>query len=484
MGLRQALLRTAAARPGVLLVGWPGSTAIRLEAEAELCRRGWPLVDGPAVADLVVVAGAPESEDAEWLEALWSQVPAPKALITLGQPGHVGEELDAGVSLMAVGEQGQPEAGRGEQPAGAGPSTESGGHHGHGHREQHAHMDHHMLGSDEMPSPPSDHVPQDDHLGHEAHDSHADHGDHEGREGHTGSHREHSAHEGHQGHDMHGHGGHDMHGHGGHDMSEMTVAGLPMADRTDDRDGLRLDLLHVPLGPALNDWPCGLVLHVSLQGDVVQHAEVEYVHARTSQDPFWNEPWLRAARGDDVTRDSAARRRCGAHLDSLGRFLAVIGWGDSAARARRLRDDVLTHALTGQLSADLLRLIRQVTRSRTLRWLARGLGPLPAARAVELGVSGPALAADGDAYDRVQAWLEEMRHAADEFGDKQPLSPDDVTGPRGRVDGARPPSRSLLDALPELLHGAEFAAARVIVASLDPDVDELVAVPAHGAVHG
>lgn len=286
---------------------------------------------------------------------------------------------------------------------------------------------------------------------------------------------------------MSAHAGHnmrDMHGHGGHDMSEMTVAGLPMADRADDRDGLRLDLLHVPLGPALNDWPCGLVLRVSLQGDVVQHAAVEYVQAHTSQDPFWNEPWLRAVRGDDVTHDSAARRRCGAHLDSLGRFLAVIGWGDSAARARGLRDDVLAHAPTGQLSADLLRLIRQMTRSRTLRWLVRGLGPLPATRAVELGVSGPALAADGDAYDRVRTWLEEIRRAVDEFGDTRPLTPEEVSGPRGRVDGARPPSRSLLDALPELLQGVEFAAARVIVASLDPDVDELVAVPAHGAVHG
>ncbi|MFF7642916.1 hypothetical protein ACFZCX_22030 [Streptomyces canus] len=434
------------------------------------------MIDGPAVADLVVVAGAPESEDVEWLKALWRQVPHPKTLVTLGQPGHVGEELDAGLSLLATGEQGQPEAGRSERSAGAEPSTESGEHHGHGHREQHAHMDHHMHGSDETSSPPRDHAPQDDHLGHEAHDSHEGH---EGHEGQTDSHHEQSAHDGHEGHE-----GHDMHGHGGHDMSEMTVAGLPMADRADDRDGLRLDLLHVPLGPALNDWPCGLVLRVSLQGDVVQHAEVEYVHAGTSQDPFWNEPWLRAVRGDAVTRDSAARRRCGAHLDSLGRFLAVIGWGDSAARARRLRDEVLTHAPTGQLSADLLRLVRQVTRSRTLRWLARGLGPLPAARAVELGVSGPALAADGDAYDRVQAWLEEMRRAVDEFGDTQPLTSEEVTGPRGRVDGARPPSRSLLDALPELLHGVEFAAARVIVASLDPDVDELVAVPAHGAVHG
>nr|WP_306663498.1 hypothetical protein [Streptomyces sabulosicollis] len=268
-------------------------------------------------------------------------------------------------------------------------------------------------------------------------------------------------------------------------MSEMTVAGLPMAERADDRDELRLDRLHVPLGPALNDWPCGLILRVSLQGDLVQRADVEYVRVSTSQGgPFWDEPWLRAARGDHVTRGSAARRRCGAHLDSLGRFLAVIGWEDAAARSRRLRDDVLAGKPTDRLRAEALKLVRRVGRSRTLRWLVAGLGPLPAVRAHGLGVSGPALAADGDAYDRVRVWLEEVRRAVDGFGDTRPLEPDDLMGPRGAVDAVRPPSHALLDALPELLRGVEFASTRVIVASLDPDIDELVAVPAQGAADG
>ena len=38
-----------------------------------------------------------------------------------------------------------------------------------------------------------------------------------------------------------------------------------MADRGDDRDGLRLDQLHLPLGPVLPDWPAGLVLRVITQ---------------------------------------------------------------------------------------------------------------------------------------------------------------------------------------------------------------------------
>ncbi|WP_433473669.1 hypothetical protein ACQPZP_33380 [Spirillospora sp. CA-142024] len=47
-----------------------------------------------------------------------------------------------------------------------------------------------------------------------------------------------------------------------------------MADRADDRDGLKLDVLHVPLEPALASWPADLVVHLTLQGDVVQAAEV------------------------------------------------------------------------------------------------------------------------------------------------------------------------------------------------------------------
>jgi hypothetical protein len=67
-------------------------------------------------------------------------------------------------------------------------------------------------------------------------------------------------------------------GHGDHgDMADMHMAGmrmgtgpvrgLPMAHEGDDRVGLRLDRLHVPLGPVLPDWPAGLVVRLTLQGD-------------------------------------------------------------------------------------------------------------------------------------------------------------------------------------------------------------------------
>ncbi len=98
-------------------------------------------------------------------------------------------------------------------------------------------------------------------------------------------------------------------------------------------------------------------------------------------------------------------------------------------------------------------------------------------------MTGPALVADGDAYDRLRSWLDEIERGLEALDDERPLGPHDFTGPRGRLDGPQPPSRALLDILPELLTGAEFACARIIVASLDPDLDELALTSVSGAAH-
>ncbi|WP_398922471.1 hypothetical protein [Streptomyces sp. I6] len=199
--------------------------------------------------------------------------------------------------------------------------------------------------------------------------------------------------------------------------------------------------------------------------------------APTGRYPFWSEPWLRAAGGEAVTRGTAERRRCASHLDSVGRFLAVSGWPRPAAEARRLRDLLLHGAAAGDLAPEVLRLTRRVARSRTLRRLTRGLGELPAGRAGELGVTGPALAADGDAHARLCVWLKEIERSVHGMDDPRAVAEGD--GPRGRLDAHRPPSRVLLDALLPLLPGAEFACARLILASFDPDPDEFV-----GTRHG
>jgi hypothetical protein len=204
--------------------------------------------------------------------------------------------------------------------------------------------------------------------------------------------------------------------------------GLPMADLGDDRDGLRLDRLHVPLGPVLPDWPPGLVVRTVLQGDVIQEASAEVLDAGSGR-PSWGDA------------HPAARE-----LDGLARFLAVAGWADTAARARRLRDELLAGASVEHVRGSAVALVRRVRRSRTLRWQLRGL---------------PAGSTD-------VATLLEGRLAAVEAAVASAA--------------ALPASRPALDELAGLLVGSELAAARLIVAAADPDTEE---APAHEEVrHG
>jgi hypothetical protein len=459
-------------RPAVLAVTLPGATELRLEAEAEVRRRGWPVVDAPAAADLLLVCGVPAPEDAEWLDGIERSMPEPAQRIVAGERGRIAAALDVARKGLMVRTATRREADVADEP----------GARGHGDRQGHG--DGHGRGTHHDSSPPeaSDDQSHDHHRmdhgqsDHAAQPGHEEHGRHQPAD--HGAHMDHMDHKGHEGHGDHmDHMGHDMHA-----MGE--VAGLPMAERGDDRDELRLDQLHVPIGPALSDWPTGLILRLTLQGDVVQVVEADHLPLPPGHRlPFWCEPWLRAAQGEAVTRGSAARRRCAAHLDSAGRLLAVVGWHDVAARCRRLRDEVLSGASREGIGGDLRRTVRRVGRSRPLRWSIAGLGELPADKARAAGVTGPALAADGDAYDRLLMWLSEIECGLEGLDDARPLAPDDWTGPRGRLDGPQPPSRALLDVFPELLTGAEFACARIIVASLDPDLDELALAPVPGAAH-
>jgi hypothetical protein len=250
-------------------------------------------------------------------------------------------------------------------------------------------------------------------------------------------------------------------------------AGLPMARRGADRDGLKLDRLHVPLGPFLPDWPAGLVVRVTIQGDVVQQAEVTALGAAQGGGSFWAEPWLRAAVGKPVTTGAAARRRAAAHLDSLGRLLAVAGWGGAAVSARRLRDATLSGMPASRLRPGVSRFARRVTRSRVLAWSTRGIGVLAVAGAAV--VDGGAAQHAGDVTARYRRWCSDLARVAAFLDDESPLDTAALEPPRGRPDGGRGPSAGLLAVLPRLLEGTELAAARLIIASLDPDVDELAA---------
>ncbi len=200
----------------------------------------------------------------------------------------------------------------------------------------------------------------------------------------------------------------ETHSHHGHGVGDMPMPGnVPMADRAEDRDGLMLDQLRVPLGPMLPDWPAGLIVRTRLQGDVIQQATVEVLNGPPSQ------PWSGPARA----------------LDSCARLLSVAGWTDASTTARRLRDSTMDGAMPNGL---FTRWAKRVRRSRTLRWLLTDIGTTSNAP--------PELT--GDALARLHRWVN--------------LEPTDGT-------------QWTLDHLPTLLEGTELATARLVVASLDPE---------------
>lgn len=396
MDVTGLLLRAGATRPHVMIAAMPGGTDVRLTAEEQVCRRGWPVALTPADADVLLVAGTAAADIAEVVEAAWAAVPAPRALARATRPDDVGPALDAArAELASAADQRRSAATR--------------------HRDRHG-----------------------------RHDS--------------------------SGHHAMGGGGH------GHEMADMGMpAGLPMADRAEDRDGLKLDQLHVPLGPLLPDWPAGLVARLTLQGDVVQHAEAVAVGLAADAASFWAEPWRRAFAGDPVTTGAAARRRAAAHLDSLARFLAVAGWADAATTARALRDDTLGGRPASMLGPAVGRFAGRVARSRLLAWSTRGIGALRVEDAAAAGAGSQAPRVAGDVTARYRRWCGDLADVTALLDDDSRLDGSVLAPPRGRAGDGQAPSAALLAVLPRLLKGAEFAAARLIVASLDPDLDELPA---------
>ncbi|WP_051467755.1 hypothetical protein [Actinomadura oligospora] len=480
MGLRARLLRFAARRPRPLVVAVPGFTAVRLAVEADLRRRGWRPALTPAEADLLIVCGRPGPDLADAVDTVWDQMPNPRARADLHSPSDVLTALDAASahladepaqvtdaasrasftpessmdhSAMGHGDMGQGHEGH------AAMGDEHAGHEGMDHEAMgQAHMNHDAENADE------DHEGHEGHSGHEGHAASGGHEGHQGHEGHAAMGDEHAGHEamdheamghahmnhdaenadedheGHQGHEGHGghaamesgpsgreamdhaamgHGGHEGHGGGhggGHEHHMMGVPhGLAMADRAPDRDGLKLDVLHVPFGPVLADWPAGLKVTFTLQGDVVQAAEVENLSADADADAehFWDETNVVAAR-----------------LDALARLLAVAGWTAQAAQARVLRDEALTN---GRVEPSrLAKFVRRTRRSRTLRWMLQD---------VAIG--------ETNAWTRVSDQLAEL-------------------GGETRRHTSAPP-------LDELLVGLDVAAARLLIAALDPETVRTVA---------
>ena len=264
-----------------------------------------------------------------------------------------------------------------------------------------------------------------------------------GAESHGGhGHTDHGPGDGHEGMD---HGGHEGMDHGG---MEMSPGGIPLAEGGEDRDGLEMDVLQVRFGPVLPHWPAGLVLRCSLQGDVIVEAQAELVDGPARQE-------------DDVIGPARG-------IDNIASLLALAGWDDAAAEARRIRDTALVPG-DGAAGSELERLRRRVRRSWTLRWSLRGVRRLSDEDAHARGLPADAV---GDTYDRLIGMLDRAVAgvAATAAGD---------TGSRTNDAG-----RTLsTDHLAHLVAGLDLATARLVLASLD--IHELLAGQAqHEVSHG
>jgi hypothetical protein len=231
------------------------------------------------------------------------------------------------------------------------------------------------------------------------------------------------------------------------EMGEMDMAmpgGLMMAERAPDRDGLKLDVLELPLGPVLRGWPAGLVIRTQLQGDLIQQARPELLDA--DQLPA----------GGAVPLSPVIRA-----LDATARLLEVADWPHAATQARRLRSDAAREPMHPQLANRVLALRRRLARSVALRWRGDGVGI----------VSGQApQGTSGDVTARVNRWLATASEGLTADGPVDPPDPSAMS--------------DLLDLTCRLIEGTELGAARLIVASMDLRPGEATDATGAAAVAG
>src|SRR5690625_6851415 len=102
--------------------------------------------------------------------------------------------------------------------------------------------------------------------------------------------------------------------------------------------------MHLPLGPVLPFWPAALVLHCSLQGDVVVDAVTDVV----AGDNHWG-----GAHGSQPGLSPAVRS------DRVMALLALAGASDLAVRAV-LVIDALVSGYRAMARVIVVRLVRKV----------------------------------------------------------------------------------------------------------------------------
>ncbi len=387
----------------MLVVGVPGWDRTRMSVESEITRRGWVAATSPADADVLVLCGTPGTELRSVFERTWSQLPGPRARADVTTSENVTVALDqAAAHLLDESAQRSNERMRPPQLLHTGED---------GHPLQHAGSGHHGM------------------SGHAGMDMGSDD---------TGS------------MDM---GSDDM----AMDMDMPMPGGIPLAAGGPDRDGLEMDVLHLPLGPVLPHWPAGLVVRCMMQGDVIVSAESE-VLAAGAMPPTRAEPQWTRLESEDESRRSGAIRNC----DVVIHLLALSGWDSAALRAQRIRNGLLAGSPVADCARDLNRLGRRVQRSWLLRWSLSGIGIVRE----ETGIPGQ----QQSARDRLIGWLDEALRLVQ-----------GKEAPESRADDAAA-QRRLLETITRVVTGSDVATARLAVASLGIDTGAITTVEEHA--HG
>ncbi len=94
MGVNDWLTQRAVRSAHVLLVEVPGHAMTAVAVERACAERGWRMATAPADADVLAVCGRPGPQLSEIVEALWGQVPGPRARVELATASAVGPALD------------------------------------------------------------------------------------------------------------------------------------------------------------------------------------------------------------------------------------------------------------------------------------------------------------------------------------------------------------------------------------------------------
>lgn len=245
------------------------------------------------------------------------------------------------------------------------------------------------------------------------------------------------------------------HGQGGKGMMGGTPYGRPMAMTGDDlRDGLALDRYTVEWGPFLPMLPPGLVLEITLQGDVIQQAKV--VRPPYPLDSIEAASGLAPRRTATETQRERARAshclRCIAGLLTMQQLLP------HADLCRRLALRIM------QGEAPSLHGVRKaLQRSGAFVAIPPELGRIDLALAAALG--GVALTA----RDRMRQWFDEaelalqaasMLHRARADAPRDPLPTRMAEPSPGSTD-------PLALSFAALLTGLEWSEALLVIASFD-----------------